>query len=133
MAYTPDEFARHLVEAAPKAAREAAKVVRKGSLNVKNEARRNVRATAPVHHAHAAETITYDVDTADLTITGVIGYDKEIGASAGKKGPGAIGNLLEFGGGGDHSPPHRDLARALESEEPRFVQALADAAEKALE
>jgi hypothetical protein len=31
-----------------------------------------------------------------------------------------LGNLLEFGGGGDHSPPHRDLGRALDAEEPRF-------------
>ncbi len=124
--YSPDEFAAHLVAAAPKAAREAAKVVKRGSLNVKNEAQRNVQATAPVHHAHAHKAIGYDVDAADLTITGVIGYDKD------KRG-GPLGNLLEFGGGGDHSPPHRDLARALEVEEPRFAEALADVGEQAIQ
>jgi hypothetical protein len=39
-----------------------------------------------------------------------IGYDKDITG-------GALGNLLEYGGGGDHSPPHRDMGRAADAEE----------------
>jgi hypothetical protein len=123
--YTPDEFAALLADAPVHAVREVAKVVQKGSLNVKNDARRNVQASAPIHNAHAYTAIGYDVEASGATVAGEIGYDKDIRA-------GRLGNLLEFGGGGDHSPPHHDLRRALEAEEPRFVQSIADAGEQAL-
>lgn len=120
MAESPEEFARRLEAAIPKVAKQTVAVVRKGSLNVKNEAKRNVLQTAPVRNAHAHQAINFDVDApGGGVVVGEIGYDK-----TDKRG--RIGNLLEFGGGGDHSPPHRDLARALESEEPRFVRALED-------
>jgi hypothetical protein len=57
--------------------------------------------------------------------------DAEIGYDKNTK-PGRLGNLLEYGGGGDHSPPHRDLGRALDAEEPRFTEALAALVEKLL-
>lgn len=124
---TPDQFAAVLMGAVAKAPRETVAVVRRGSLNVKNDARRNVQQTAPIHNAHAQYDINYDVEAQGVTVVGDIGYETGPGKS------GNLGNLLEFGGGGDHSPPHRDLGRALDIEEPRFIQALEDMAEKVIE
>jgi hypothetical protein len=45
-----------------------------------------------------------------------IGYDKD------KRG-GALGNLLEYGSAATN-PPHRDIGRALDAEEPRFIAAI---------
>lgn len=124
--YTPDEFARHLMDAIPKVAREAALVVRRGALNVKNDARRNSIASSGFSARYAPQTIGFDDVKADgTTISAEVGY---LGGGQAK-----LGVLLEFGGGPDHSPPHRDLSRALEAEEPRFYQAMADAAKRALE
>jgi hypothetical protein len=132
--YTPDEFARILEKAPVKAAKDVVKAANKGALNVKNEARSSVQRTAPVHNAHAADFINYDVSGLGSTVSAEIGYDKDKGKRAGKRtGPGGIGNLLEFGGGKDHSPPHHDLRRALEAEEPRWVNAVGDAGEKAID
>lgn len=125
--YTPDEFARHLLGAAPKAARETVAVVRRGALNVKNEGRRNSQASSGWSARFAPATIGFgDVEVSDA---GVI--SAEVGYEGG--GQAKLGTLLEFGGGADHSPPHRDLSRALEAEEPRFVKAMADVGERALE
>lgn len=125
--YTPDQFAALLEGAAVKAAKQTVAVVNKGSLNVKNDAKRNVLQTAPVRNAHAHQAINYDVSApGGGVVVGEIGYDK-----TDKRG--RLGNLLEFGGGGDHSPPHHDLSRALEAEEPRFVRALEDVAEDVLD
>jgi hypothetical protein len=124
--YTPAEFADILLGAAADAVKETEQVVSKGSLNIKNDARRNVQMTAPVHNAHAQYDINYDIDVHGATVTGDIGYDSGPGKA------GNLGNLLEFGGGGDHSPPHRDLGRALDDEEPRFEQALADMTDRLL-
>lgn len=123
--YTPDEFADALLASLAKVPREAVAIVRKGSDNVKDTARHNVRMTAPVHNAHAYTAINYDVDVEGGTVVGEIGYDKSQRA-------GRIGNLLEFGGGGDHSPPHHDLARALAKEEPGFVRAVEEMSEDVL-
>jgi hypothetical protein len=125
MAYTPEQFAAILMQVAAETPRETVKVVRKGSGNVKTDSRRNVQITAPIHNAHAFRAITYDIEAVGVTVVGVIGYDKDING-------GPLGNLLEFGGGGDHSPPHRDLGRALDVEEPRFADALGDMGERLL-
>lgn len=125
--YTPDQFAGVLMRAVAEAPHEAVQVVRKGSLNVKLGARRNVLQTAPVHNAGAHRDINFDVVSQGPTVVGDIGYDTGPGRA------GNLGNLLEYGGGGDHSPAHRDLARALEDEEPRFVRALGDVGERLLD
>lgn len=125
--YTPDQFAAILVGAIPKAAKATVDVVRKSSGNVKIGARKNVQMTAPIHNAHAQFDINYDVDTQGTWVVGDIGYDTGPGKS------GNLGNLLEHGGGGDHSPPHRDLGRAMDVEEPRFIQALEDLTEQVIE
>ena len=126
---TPEQFAADLLAASAATPKAVARVVSKGSLNVKNDARRNVLQTAPRRNAHAHLAIDYDLTTQGATAVGEIGYNKDH-PTAGKSAK--LGNLLEFGGGGDHSPPHHDLARALEVEEPRFVQALTDVVEDAL-
>jgi hypothetical protein len=111
---TPETLAAALLASSAKAIAGTRAIVQKGAANIKTGARTNAIASAPTRHAGAPYAITYDTTIKATTIVAEIGYDKD-------KPGGALGNLLEFGGGKDHSPPHRDLARALESEEPRFV------------
>jgi hypothetical protein len=115
---TPNSLARDMLKAAAEAIVGARGIVAKGSLNIKNEARKNVAQSAPVHNAHAANAITYDteIDAKGLVTRGEIGYDK------GRPG-GALGNLLEYGS--RNNAPHRDLGRAFDSELPRFEDAIA--------
>jgi hypothetical protein len=122
---TPETLAAALLLSAAEAVAGTRAIVQKGALNVKTEAKANVERSAPVHNAHAADAITYDTKIHPTTVEAEIGYDKN-------RKPGRIGNLLEFGGGKDHSPPHRDLGRALEAEDPRFVAALEAMADKLL-
>jgi hypothetical protein len=124
MADSPDEFAADLTAAAVKAVAETTRVVKRGAQNVKNEAQRNVLQSAPTRHAHAHKAITYDDPSLGTHFGGYV-VESEIGYDKDRRG-GALGNLLEFGGGGDRSPAHRDLGRALDAEEPRFEKALAD-------
>ena len=117
---SPQQMSATLLAAARQATIDARAVVQRGALNIKNESRRNVAASAPQHSGHAANAITYDTQaggTRLLRPSAEIGYDKD-------KKIGRLGNLLEFGGGGDKSPAHRDLGRALDNEEPRFIAAL---------
>jgi len=123
--YTPDEFAAILDASPVEATKEVRKTVGKGALNVKTAAQANVLSTAPRHNAGAYKAITYDDPTSGPVISSEIGYDK-------RRRGGALGNLLEFGGGGDHSPPHHDLRLALEAEDPRFTDAVGDAGFKAI-
>jgi hypothetical protein len=115
---TPNSLARDMLKAAAEAIVGTRGIVQKGSLNIKNEARKNVAQSAPIHNAHAANAITYDteIDAKGLVTRGEIGYDK------GRPG-GALGNLLEYGS--RNNAPHRDLGRAFDSELPRFEDAIA--------
>jgi hypothetical protein len=123
---TPEQFAASLLAAGRGAQKGAEAVVKRGANNIKNEARRNVQQSAPVHQAGAHKAITYDDPSASLfRVESEIGYDKDISG-------GSLGNLLEYGGGGDRSPAHRDLGRALDAEEPRFEDALTAMALKLL-
>lgn len=115
---TPATLAADLIASAGKAIVETRAVVQKGALNVKTEAKANVEASAPVHNAHAARTITYDTTIKAATIDAEIGYDLRVARSAN------IGWVLEYGGGKDHSPPHLDVGRALDAEAPRFEAAI---------
>jgi hypothetical protein len=119
---TPEQFAAELLKGAAAATAVTTAVVAKGALNIKNDARANVKRTAPVHSGGAENTINYDVEASGASIVAEIGYDRSM--RIGKGYPGKLGNLLEYGGGGDHSPPHRDLGRALDDEEPKFEAAL---------
>lgn len=124
---TPETLAADMLKAAAEAVVGTRAIVQKGSLNIKNEARRNVAESAPVQNAHAQYAITYETanDYTGMVSHGEIGYDKD-------RPGGSLGNLLEYGGGGDRSPAHRDLGRAFDSELPRFEEALATFAGKLL-
>lgn len=118
-AQTPDQFAVDILRTLAEVAAGTQAVVAKGAQNVKTEARANVQKSAPVHNGGAWQAITYDTDfdVRGGKFSAEIGYDKDIRV-------GRLGNLLEYGGGGDRSPAHRDVGRALDSEEPRFEEAL---------
>lgn len=121
-----DSFAAELLKAAVEAPVVAAVAVKKAAQNIKSEARENVRRSAPVHNAGAYNAITYDEPKpVGMRVTSEVGYDRNLPG-------GAIGNLLEFGGGGDHSPPHRDIGRAADNEETRFEDVFAKLAGKLL-
>ena len=115
---TPETLAAALLKSAGGAIVATRQVVQKGALNIKTDWRNNALQSAPTHHGMAPYAITYETRVGATSVMAKIGYDKN-------KPGGALGNLLEFGGGGDHSPPHRDGGRALEAEEPRFLNALA--------
>jgi hypothetical protein len=127
VAQTPDQFAADLLASAVEAAAGTRAVMKKAAQNVKTAARRNVAESAPVENAHAQYAITYDtsVDLRNGAISAEIGYDKDLPG-------GRLGNLLEFGGGGDHSPPHRDLGRAMDDEAPKFEDFMFTMAKKLL-
>jgi hypothetical protein len=117
MVDTPDSLAADMLKAAAEAGLATRAVVQRGALNIKNDARNNVLATAPVQNAHAHAAIGYDTTRLAATIRGVIGYDKD-------RPGGALGNILEYGS--RHNPPHRDLGRALDKETPEFERQLAE-------
>lgn len=98
------------------------KVVGKGSLNIKNDWRR--RWMGHSHIPTLPFAIGYD-------LFGLAGSEvaSEIGPDKGKN-QGPLGNLIEFGS--ENNAPIPGGLPALRTEEPRFVQAIADAAEKLL-
>jgi hypothetical protein len=99
---------------------EGEKVVSKGSLNIKTEAKR--LAPRGPHTPHYAASINYDVT---VNARGeIIG---EVGPAEGRRQRG-LGNLLEYGS--SHNPPHPHHEPALDHEEPRFVAACEALAER---
>lgn len=118
-ALSPDQFARELQLSALRAPVEAAKVVKRAAQNVKDEGRANALASAPVHNARAPQTINYDDPMIRAgRVESEVGYDRDVDKAAN------LAWVLEYGGGGDHSPPHMDINRAADSEEPRFEDAI---------
>lgn len=112
-----------VIQKAPAATRKQARaVVSKGSLNIKNEARKNAPGSGSARHYPAS--INYDVTEKDGEIVG------EIGPAEGRRQWG-LGNLLEYGS--ENNPPMPHLEPALDHEEPRFVKAAEDLAAEALE
>jgi hypothetical protein len=109
------EFAAELDATARGITKESAGVVAKGALNVKTEARRNATASSGVHARKYPGTITYDVDPNN-------GLTAEIGPE--RRGQGHLGPILEYGS--INNPPHRDLSRALDAEEARFIKAASE-------
>jgi hypothetical protein len=120
---TPNSLAADMLKAAGEAIAVTRAVVTKGAQNIKTQGRKNALASAPVQNAHAPYAITYSVDVDPTSMTAEIGYDKDLPG-------GDLGNLLEYGS--RNSPPHRDLGRALDVEQPRFEKYLGEAAEKLL-
>ncbi len=126
MVDTPQTLAAALAASSAKAVAETRAIVQKGAQNIKTEGRNNALRSAPTQHGHSPQTINYDTKVTGATIEAEIGYDRSVSKSAN------LAWVLEFGGGRDHSPPHRDLARALEAEEPRFEQAISTMAGRLL-
>lgn len=116
-----EALAADLALAPARLAVELAAVVSKGALNVKNDWRAN--ASGLPHAPAYPASITYDIAKAPGRIEAEIGPDKN-------KRQGALGNLIEFGSA--NNPPHLDGARALAAEAPRFVEACAEAAQRAV-
>lgn len=101
---------------------EAAKVVEKGALQIKNAARR--RIGRPAHAPAYSRSITYDMRRA------LRGPEAEIGPDKGKR-QGALGNLLEYGSVNNAPIPH--IAPSAEEELPKFERAMEDLAARLLE
>jgi hypothetical protein len=112
-------------DAAEQIVDEEKKVVSKGSLNIKRDWRDGWNGLGR-HLPKLGYTVGYDVDVEGTTITGTTGPDKD-------KGQGPLGNIIEFADGSIRSAPHPAGAHALDAEEPRFVEAVLDAAAKLLE
>lgn len=96
-------------------------VVSKGALNIKKDAVRLI--TGHPRSRHYPRTISYDIEINGREICAEIGPDKE-------RMQGALGNILEFGTSNNAPIPH--LGPALILEEPRFPDAVVDAAARTL-
>lgn len=119
-------FAAHLAEAGAATQRQSRAVVERGANNIKRQLRDE--ASQSRHFGQIAPTINYDLRETNAfgggLIEAEIGPDKHWRAAR-------LGNIAYFGtsrGGGTLPDPQG----ALEAEAPRFVQALADLAEKNL-
>lgn len=111
-----NRLAAELTTKAQRIGAEAAAVVRKGALNVKNDARRF--ATGLAHAPVYPYSIGYDIvgDGRFGQIAAEIGPDKD-------KRQGALGNILEYGT--VNNAPFAHLGPALDIEGPKFEKALA--------
>lgn len=117
-----DRWVADLDKAVSKAPDEAARVVEKGAVNIKQGARQ--RVGAPRHAPAYPSSITYDM------ARGLKGPVAEIGPDKNRR-QGALGNLLEYGS--VHNGPIPHMGPAGEEEAPRFEKAMADLAERLLE
>lgn len=117
-------FGDDLAEAAAQAPEEALKVVAKGSLKIKNDARR--RAAGIAHVPSLPSSITYDTHR---TPTGAWG---EIGPEQQRRG-GKLAPFIENEYGTPWSAPQPFMAPAARAEGPHFERAMQDLAERLLE
>jgi HK97 gp10 family phage protein len=109
-----DALARDLEREARVMPADAAKIVKRGAVQVKNAARRNASG-----HSRAPRlpwSIGFDVEGDGLEA--VIGPDKDSGS-------GPLATFYEYGSANDAPQPF--LAPALDEEAPRFEKALRDA------
>lgn len=117
-----DAWIADLDSAAEDALPQARKVVARGALNIKKDAKERIGGLA---HAPAyPKAISYDTRTSGMSTEAEIGPDK-------LRRQGALGNLLEFGS--VNNPPHPHILPAVEAELPRFEQAMSDLAARLLE
>jgi hypothetical protein len=119
-------LAHDLSEAPVRAQRDVVAIVEKGAANIKQGWADNARESSGRHAPMYPRSISYDLGLA----AALRGEDEaEIGPDNSKP-QGALGNVLEFGS--PHSAPHNDGGRALQSEAPKFEQAIAESALNAL-
>lgn len=113
---------RDLDRAAELTVAETRKVVSKGLLNIKQDARGRISGLA---HAPAYPySISYETAVVHgTTVYGDVGPDKE-------RRQGALGNILEFGT--LKNPPHPHMGPAGEAEEPKFADAMEELVAKGL-
>lgn len=108
-----NELAVALESAAENAVDEGRKVVSKGALNIKKDARRFASGIA--HAPSYPYSIGYDTKVSGTTASAEIGPDKD-------KRQGALGNILEYGT--VKNAPFAHLGPALDIESPKFVAAV---------
>jgi HK97 gp10 family phage protein len=101
---------------------EGEKVVSKGALNIKEDTR--ARWAGHRHAPTLAASVTYDLTRTAAGVSAEIGPDKDL------TGGGPLGTIYEYGT--PHSAPRPALNPALDAEEPNFVRALEDLAERLL-
>lgn len=125
-----DALAADLAEALADSPDEVRKVLQKGALNIKNDARARVAGIA--HAPRYPYTITYDTSTKGPRSEAEIGPDpdKEVGGGP-HRTPGNLGAILEYGSVNNAPVPH--LGPALDAERPRFERALSDLEVRLLE
>lgn len=119
MVMTLQQLQALLLTSAARVNAETARIVTKSSDNVNKDAIRNARASSGTSAAGYPDTMSYEVRNLGTRVEG------EIGPEA--RGLGNIGHILEGGSaeyGGVKNPPHRDLGRAADTEEPRFISAM---------
>lgn len=108
-----DILSARIARAGAEVEREAAAVVARGALNIKNDWRANARQSAGHHARLYPASIGYDPHALPGGGAGaVIGPDKDL-----PQGP--LGNILEYGTA--RQAGHNDGGRALLAEEPRFL------------
>lgn len=114
-----DRLAYDLGEIPDRVVKKVRPVVSKGALNIKNQLQREAKASE--HFAPLSRSIGYEMtDDAD-GVSAEVGPDPERSGSAG-----LLGAYWGWSRGGGDSLP--DPLLALEAEEPRFVQSLAEVA-----
>jgi hypothetical protein len=122
---TPETLAADMLKAAAEAAVATRTITQVGAFNIKRDARANVSS----RRRSTTRTRPLRSPTTPASARRRSTPRSATTRTASRAG---LGNLLEYGGGGDHSPPHRDLGRALDAEEPRFTAALEALVEKLL-
>lgn len=117
-----DRLVADLDKVVSKAPGEAAKVVEKGALQIKNGARRKIGR--PAHAPAYPSSITYDMRNAASGPEAEIGPDKT-------KRQGPLGNIFEFGTINSAPIPH--VRPAVDEELPKFEKAMQELGERLLE
>lgn len=110
-----NELVADLRDAPGKVQRKVDGVVKKGALNVRDDARRLISGLrhAPLYPL----SISFDAGWKGSTFEAEIGPDKD-------RPQGALGNLLEYGS--SNNAPLTHLGPALDIEGPRFEKAMED-------
>lgn len=115
-------WAEQLGDAADRVLPEARKVVVRGTIQIKRDAKRRVRGLR--HAPYYPASITDDIRQGADWVESEIGPDKS-------RRQGALGNLIEFGSVNNAPIPH--MAPATDAEKPRFERALEDLGARLLE
>lgn len=113
-----DELVRDMGDAPGKAQRKVDGLVRKGAVNIKNDAQRLISGLA--HAPLYPRSIGFDAGWKGSTFEAEVGPDKAMPQ-------GALGNLLEYGS--SQNAPLAHLGPALDLEGPKFEKAMEDLAD----